>query len=487
MNPILLLLVAYVLLIFIDITVVLILHNKYGYVHYFKNSITRQLMYLVMLSILMNVVAHEEYLNGFSNLTLYICMVQLLFYFYNLFPESKPNSLQIVALLLAVVTMIGVNVPNVAPLQTLFIAMASGVCFMHYLRYYDKIDVRARIIFVLAWTAMGANQIIIRYTSKDLFLYWLVIAVAVWISQSFLTSLIYRSTVRLFDKAPSAIQMNVSELKDKILEFAPVSLILTDHTSRILYVNKSVEKMTGYQVDELIGKKTRVFQSGETPIRTYQEMWQTIKRGKEWHGTLKNKRKDGTLYWEDITIIPIVSARNIVTNYLGVKFDSSKAIVERSILENNAYFDDLTGTLRRRRFYELMNESMQFKANSPFYVIMIDVDKFKIVNDSLGHAVGDHLLAKISELISEVYSSKNSFLSRVGGDEFVIFTYGLHSEVVYAGVETIKNLVANINQSEEFKDITVSVSIGVSKVVHDLDSALKKADVMMYSDKHKGS
>lgn len=485
MNPILLLVVAYVVLIFIDISVVLVLHNKYGYVHYFKNSITRQLMYLVLLSILMNVVAHEEYLNGFSNLTLYIAIVQLVYYFYNLFPETKQTKTQTVAIVLAMITMVGVNIPALTFMQTLLISVISGASFMRYLRYYDKVDIRTRVIFVLAWTAMGANHLIIRYSSKDLFLYWLAIAFVIWISQSFLTSLIYRSTVRLFDKAPSAIQMNVSELKDKILEFAPVSLILTDHTSRILYVNKSVEKMTGYSVEELIGKKTRIFQSGDTPVRAYQEMWQTIKRGKEWHGTLKNKRKDGVLYWEDITIIPIVSARNIVTNYLGVKFDSSKAIVERSILENNAYFDDLTGTLRRRRFYELMNETMQFRANSPFFVIMIDVDKFKVVNDSLGHAVGDHLLAKISELISNVYSSKNSFLSRVGGDEFVIFTYGIQSEEVYAGVEHIKALVANINQSEEFKDINVSVSIGVSKVVHDLDSALKKADVMMYSDKHK--
>lgn len=423
----------------------------------------------------------------YSTVTLILAIVQFLLFFQIVFEGIHNPKVQIASTFISMLFIILANCTGDNFILRVCFTFLSTIALTYYLKHYEMLAFESFSIFIIAWIAFGFNQYILIYIPEVFFFYWIVIIIGIWIAQSFLSAQFTKNTSSFINASMKNIKVNTSELKDKILEFAPVSLILTDHTSKILYVNKSVEKMTGYQDSELIDAKTRIFQSGETPITTYQDMWQTIKRGKQWQGTLKNMRKDGSTYWEDVTIIPIVNANNIITNYLGVKFDSSKAMVERSILENNAHYDDLTGTLRRRRFNELMNETMQTRRNAPFYVVMIDVDKFKQINDKYGHAMGDRVLAQLSEKISKVYSSKNSFLSRIGGDEFAIFTYGLTKSEVYHGAELIRETVRKINEMDEFKLIEVSVSIGIAKVTSGLELALKKADTMMYSNKSKNS
>ncbi len=487
MDSVVVLLFTYITVMFSDISMVMYFHNKYGYIHYFKNSLYRQLMYMALFSSFLYVALPNTYMEKYSSVTLVLAIIQFLLYFQIVFEGIHNPKVQILSTSAAILFIVLANFTGSNIIVRIAFILISIAAIVYYLRHYEMLGIESLSMFIMVWIAFGFNEYIYLNLKDYFFIYWLIIFICLWLTESFLSSLYSRSSSNFVDYSTRNIKVNTSELKDKILEFAPVSLILTDHTSKIIYVNKSVERMTGYPTVELIGAKTRIFQSGETPITTYQDMWQTIKRGKQWQGTLKNKRKDGTNYWEDVTIIPIVNTNNIITNYLGVKFDSSKAMVERSILENNAHYDDLTGTLRRRRFNELMNETLQSKRNGPFYVVMIDVDKFKSINDSYGHATGDRVLTKISQRISEVYSSKNSFLSRIGGDEFVIFTYGLKKNEVYHGAKLIRETVSEINQMEEFKNIEVSVSIGISKVTRGLELALKKADTMMYSNKAKSN
>lgn len=483
MNPITIFAFTYITVIFVDISLVMYLHNKYGYIHYFKSSLYRQLMYLVLFSSILYLILPLRYTLRYSSLTLALAILQFFLFFQIVFEGIHNPKLQSLSTILSILLIIMANFTGDNLILRVLFSVLSCLSLSLYLRKYEFLGIESLSLFYLLWFAYGFNQYMLIKFPNDFFVYWFIIILILWVCQSFVSAHYTKSTSSFIKSSVKSSVINTLNFKDMILENAPVSFILTDHTSKILYVNSSVIQMTGYHESELLGSKTRIFQSGETPITTYQAMWQTIKRGKQWQGTLKNKRKDGSTYWEDMTIIPIVNSNNIITNYLGIKFDSSKAMVERSILENHAHYDDLTGTLRRRRFNELMNETMQFKRNSPFYIVMIDIDKFKQINDTFGHATGDQVLRVITEKISNAYSSKNSFLSRIGGDEFVIFTYGIKKEDVYQGAELIRENVNQINQMEAFKNIDISVSIGISKVRSDLEHALKKADTMMYSNK----
>lgn len=485
MNNYIIFIFSYIAVVFIDISIVMYFHNKYGYIQYYKNSLYRQLMYLVVFSTILYTMMPKAYLATFYNLNLILAVAQFLLYFQIVFEGIHDFKIQSICTITAILFMGFANATGLNILLRILFIVISLIAIGYYLRRYEFMGIDTLIIFLIVWGAFGMNQYVYLTIPTFFISYWIVLISTTWLTQSFLSSFHTKTNSGFVNVSSRNLKVNSSELKDKILEVAPVSLILTDHTSKILYVNKSVEKMTGYSASELIDAKTQIFKSGETQVSTYKDMWQTIKSGKQWNGTLRNKRKDGEVYWEDVTIIPIINNNNIITNYLGVKFDSSKAIVERSILENNAYFDDLTGTLRRRRFNELMNETMQSRRNGPFYVVMIDVDKFKTINDTFGHAKGDQVLTRISNEISQVFSNKNSFVSRIGGDEFAIFTYGVDKKSVYHGAETIRETVTRINLLPEFKDIEVSVSIGISKVTRGLELALKKADTIMYSNKLK--
>lgn len=485
-NQVILLVLSYVTVIFIDVWLVMYFHNKYGYIHYFKDALYRQLTYIVIVNTFLYIILPDTYVSKYYQLTLVLAILQYLLYFQIVFEGIKNLKIQAGATIIAVLTIFLANYTgDLFFLKVVLILISCFAMFM-YLRHYDFLAYESLTVFILIWGAFGFNEYFYKYSYEYFYLYWLIIVFLSWITQSFLSTLHLKINSNLTNLNLKNIQINKNEILDKILEVAPVSLILTDHTSKILYVNRSVERITGYSADELINQKTRIFQSGETPLDVYKDMWQTIRGGKQWNGTLRNKRKNGSLYWENVSIIPIVNTNNIITNYLGVKFDSSQAMVERSALENNAYFDDLTGTLRRKRFNELMNDMMQHRRNGPFYIVMIDLNKFKQVNDQYGHAMGDAVLVKIVDVIKDVYPSQNALLSRLGGDEFVFFVHGLSKAEVYSCAKTIQDKVKNINRDPMFKNIDVSASVGVAKVTSGLDHALKKADHNMYSHKRIG-
>lgn len=192
------------------------------------------------------------------------------------------------------------------------------------------------------------------------------------------------------------------------------AIIITDIQSQIQYVNDSFSTMTGYSSQEVSGKKISLLKSGQTPQTTYSNLWNTVLSGKSWKNELLNRKKDGALYWASILISPVTSKH---TNrfFIVVMED----ITERKSLQERlhalATTDELTGLTNRRHFFEIAKKELARAARytNPTSVLMLDIDYFKQVNDTAGHAAGDLLLQKFAQHCLSLIRPQDC-LSRLG-------------------------------------------------------------------------
>lgn len=477
-------LLVYFTFVIVDSGVVLYLHNKYGYIYYYKNSFIRQLMYLVGLSIAIYMANMNRYLEAFPNLTLMLAIIQFFLYFQIEFSGIGNTKKQVIYTILAASILVITNFIVLDTTLLVIINLVSSILILIYLNHYSFLNIESRVIFSMLWLMMGLNVYILQNYPEEFVPYWSIVAITLYLTQSFITTLHRKGKHDYLRYASNSKQLSIDELRERIVDISPVAMVLTDYHGMILYVNSAVTRMTGYEATELVGQHTRIFQSGETPKEQYQEMWQRIKSGNQWRSIIKNRKKNGSIYWEDVTIVPIINGDNVITNYLGIKIDSSEAVLERNSLEMNANYDDLTKTLRRHRFFELSYSKMQVRKDQPFHVVMIDVDNFKRVNDTLGHNVGDEILVAISYKIREIIPRTNSYLSRFGGDEFVLFTYGMRKKDLMLAIERLKESIIELSEQRLPDSIQISASVGLSRVKGSLDLAIKEADALMYRNKN---
>ena len=258
----------------------------------------------------------------------------------------------------------------------------------------------------------------------------------------------------------------------------------------IEYVNPSLERVTGYSGEEVVGKTPAIFQSGEHTPEFYGELWSTISKGEAFKDVFINRRKDGSLYYEEKTITPIKDKQGNVTNYVATGKDISDRIKVQERLQFMATHDDLTDlpnrTLLRDRLLHAIYKSE--RDNKKVAVLFLDMDKFKHVNDSLGHIVGDQLLRVIAERIG-LCTRKGDTIARLGGDEFTIVMEDIED------IDDVNRIAQKVIQalSEsifiESYELTPSTSIGITIYPDDGDSVdelLKNADIAMYRAKARG-
>jgi PAS domain S-box-containing protein len=189
----------------------------------------------------------------------------------------------------------------------------------------------------------------------------------------------------------------------RAVEQSPAAIVITNPNGEIEYVNPKFTQTTCYTLAEAVGKNPRILKSGHTTQQEYQQLWDTISSGGEWRGVFQNRKKNGDLYWESATIAPIWDQNGAITHFLAVKED----ITERKRLEKQlqlqATTDELTGIYNRRHFMEAATQELKraIRFKHPLAVAMIDLDHFKQINDTYGHAAGDQALIMFSQIIQK--------------------------------------------------------------------------------------
>jgi diguanylate cyclase (GGDEF)-like protein/PAS domain S-box-containing protein len=273
-------------------------------------------------------------------------------------------------------------------------------------------------------------------------------------------------------------------------EQSPASIVITDAEGNIEYVNPKFEKVTGYSAEEVKGKNPRILKSGHTNDREYKTMWEKISSGQEWYGEFKNKRKNGHLFWEYASISPIKNLEGEITHFVAVKEDITQRKQNEALLEYQANYDILTALpnriLARDRLQQAITQAEQ--KNNQVAILLLDLDHFKQINESLGHELGDELLQEVAQRLL-LCIQKSDTLARLGGDEFLILLPNVES--LYDPEKIAHNILQVFKtpfhiQGEE---IFISVSIGITLYPDDgLDAIMlmKNADSAMYEAKNEG-
>lgn len=267
------------------------------------------------------------------------------------------------------------------------------------------------------------------------------------------------------------------------------AVVITNANGEIEYANTRFSDMTGYNLSEIKGESTSLLRSNMTPEATYTELWNTIRHQKKWHGTLLNKRKDGSTYWSLQNISPIHDELGNITNFVSVSEDISQIKAHDQQLEKMAYYDPLTDLGNRRNFRRTLDQYLHSPSHTgPHTLLLLDLDHFKQINDTMGHEAGDALLNTIANRLCYCVSD-NASVFRLGGDEFTIIFQDLHErDAIINSVNELLTLLAQPVQIG-FHDVRITVSIGITLIGVDSQDAsdlLRNADLAMYHAKQLG-
>jgi len=275
-------------------------------------------------------------------------------------------------------------------------------------------------------------------------------------------------------------------------------VFITDRKGHIEYANPTFESVTGWLREEVIGKTPKMLASGVTAPAEYKKLWDTIAAGKTWRGAFMNKKKDGRFYWGNTVITPIRNERGEITHFLAVQEDVTehKKIEER--VKYLAAFDELTGLVNRARFLDLMDgwiRSLDRLGNRTGCLLIIDLDEFKFVNDTYGHARGDQLIHRIGGLMNRALrdivfdrtDAGNTLLGRMGGDEFSVFLPNVTAQEGLEAAEILRRIVEGYRTIAEAVPMTVSIGVALypdhGASVQEL---FTKADAALHHSKQTG-
>ncbi|MGE5505038.1 MAG: putative bifunctional diguanylate cyclase/phosphodiesterase [Actinomycetota bacterium] len=295
-------------------------------------------------------------------------------------------------------------------------------------------------------------------------------------------------------EAGERAQRRLAEERVRILSLAieqsPVSVVITDRDGSIQYVNPRFEATTGYPAGEAVGRAldfTRHHEVGDELVRA---LWHTVREGQEWRGEVCNLRKDGQLFWEHATVSPLKDGSGDITHFVAVKEDITVRRSYEERLLRQANYDELTGLPNRVLMLDRLAQAIAVahRAQAQTALFYIDLDRFKNVNDSLGHAVGDTLLKEAAARLSACVREGDT-LARMGGDEFVLILPAIDdSTLAHAVAERVVDSFARPFQlagQEHF----VTASIGITLFPGDGTDGqvlLRNADLAMYRAKEMG-
>ncbi|TCJ05453.1 putative bifunctional diguanylate cyclase/phosphodiesterase [Cytobacillus praedii] len=284
--------------------------------------------------------------------------------------------------------------------------------------------------------------------------------------------------------------LNIVKIATKVFENTSEGVMITDARGRIISVNPAFEIVTGYNAEEVIGNNPNILQSGVHDEAFYQTMWNQIYDMGVWKGEIWNKRKNDELYPEWLTISVIKDDNGNITNYVGVFSDISDQKYTEKQLRFLAHYDSLTGVANRYSLNKRLEGLLQTaeRYNQQLALLFLDLDRFKQVNDTLGHNYGDMLLKLVSSRLKDLLKNKD-MIARLGGDEFVIVLPNLKHPK--EAIHIAERIIESLSQSFllESHEVYVTASIGISLYPLDgidTETLLKNADKAMYDAKSSG-
>ncbi|QYX63651.1 EAL domain-containing protein [Shewanella putrefaciens] len=268
-------------------------------------------------------------------------------------------------------------------------------------------------------------------------------------------------------------------------------VVVTDRHGNITDVNGAFFEITGYVRDELIGQNPRIFSSGRHDKAFFDKLWNALLANGKWNGEIWNRRKNGTIFPQNITISTIYDEVGDVRYFVAVFADISAQKENEAQLTHLAYFDPLTHLPNRMKFMmQLKQEVRQAKRlNLQLATVMIDVDLFKHINDSFGHSIGDEMLVELAKRLRSQVGDQD-VLSRIGGDEFVALISGIdNSEDATVAIHQLRQVFEQPFIVSTGDHLRLTASMGVSLYPSDgtdADTLLRNADAAMYRAKNDG-
>jgi diguanylate cyclase (GGDEF)-like protein/PAS domain S-box-containing protein len=279
-------------------------------------------------------------------------------------------------------------------------------------------------------------------------------------------------------------------LAERIFQNTAEGIKVTDTEGTIVSVNAAFETITGYQAAEVLGRNPRFLKSERHDAAFYRKLWETLLETGHWRGEIWNRRKSGEIYPEWLTISAVPDEQGCVTHYVGVFSDISHIKEAQKQIDFLAYHDALTHLPNRTLFRDRLVHALTHAHREvrTLAVIFIDLDRFKTVNDTLGHPVGDELLLQVSRRMTETIRADDT-LARLGGDEFVLLLEDGDSAQWAATVahKLLECLSRPMHISGH--ELVVTTSLGISLYPtdgEDADTLIRHADRAMYEAKQRG-
>ncbi|BCB26830.1 hypothetical protein SKTS_17160 [Sulfurimicrobium lacus] len=275
------------------------------------------------------------------------------------------------------------------------------------------------------------------------------------------------------------------------LEAVGNGVVITDTSAKIEWANTAFEPLTGYKPEEALGlRASELVKSGQQDQPFYAAMWSTILRGEVWRGEVVNRRKDGSLYDEELTIAPVKDESGTILHFVGIKHDITERKKTEERILHLAQYDVLTDLPNRALLNDRLQQAIAAarRDGTGLALMLIDLDKFKPINDTLGHDVGDLLLKEVARRLRGCVRESDT-VARIGGDEFVVLLRTVaHVPDAKAVAEKIRN---TLNQPFELAGhrLSISSSTGIALYPEHGSSEVelsKNADIAMYHAKENG-
>lgn len=302
-----------------------------------------------------------------------------------------------------------------------------------------------------------------------------------------------------FNRMADEVQMRDQALSklSQAIEQSPASIIITDLDGRIEYANEFFLANTGYSREETMGKNPRILQSGKTPMDTYQALWRALAAGQVWRGEFINCRKGGQEYFDEATIAPVRDASGRVTHYLSVQQDITERRMAEAKINRLEYFDMLTGLPNRALLLDRLEQmlALSHRNEQLAAVLLLNLDRFKHINDACGHEFGNTLLVAFGgRLLGRL--RQGDTLARLSGDEFAILLQDIGNTRHTASrraMEIANNIHASLRQPFNLPDgeeAAITTCIGITLCpeggADTPQEALRRADTALHRAKAAG-